>query len=291
MADLLHPDAELLELAAQRNHLVELRTPIREKASRLSALAEEQWKSEGNGASRSDPAGWEAYMELCRRVGLIDAEDAREAIDDQIFPLDHKIRAIPAQTVAGLKVKFDLLRDYLPTSYVDEGPRANQDLDVCLFNELSDEIGQLAIAAHADAKLIELGRQFEKAKAETRPLEKERSRLRLACDVTAQSMGIADYAENGAASAYKKLWRQSGYKAVSDAFAAKHSKAVRLMKAIHRARATTLEGFAVKAAAVAFDQSDFEVDDPVPTDVAERELYRLARDMAKAVKAGGRSNG
>ncbi|KQZ86944.1 hypothetical protein ASD64_05625 [Mesorhizobium sp. Root157] len=56
------------------------------------------------------------------------------------------------------------------------------------------------------------------------------------------------------------------------------------MKAIHRAKATTLEGFAVKAAAVAFDQSDFEVSDPVPTDVAERMLYRLARDMAKAVK-------
>jgi hypothetical protein len=81
--------------------------------------------------------------------------------------------------------------------------------------------------------------------------------------------------------------RECGYRAATDAFYAKHGEVVRLMKAIHRTKATTLEGFAVKAMAVAFDQSDFEVSDPVPTDVAERELYRLARDMAKAVKARG----
>lgn len=144
-----HSDAELLTLAAERYRLVELRTPIREKANRLSALAEEQWKSEGNGASRNDPAVWESYMDICRRVGLIDVEDARDAIDDQIFPLDGKIRAIPAQTVAGLKVKFDLLRDYLPTNYVDEGPREDQDFDVCLLNELDDEFARLGGAGGA----------------------------------------------------------------------------------------------------------------------------------------------
>jgi hypothetical protein len=162
-----HSDAELLTLAAERNRLVELRTPIREKANRLSALAEEQWKSEGNGASRDDPAVWEAYMDLCHRVGLIDAEDARDAIDDQIFPLDHKIRAIPAQTVAGLKVKFDLLRDYMPTSYDDEGSREDQDLDVCLFNELDDEFARLAQAETPDARDFKaVGARFVKARAE-----------------------------------------------------------------------------------------------------------------------------
>ena len=69
------------------------------------------------------------------------------------------------------------------------------------------------------------------------------------------------------------------------AFNKAHSECVRLMKAIHRAKASTLEGYTVKVAAIAFDQSDFEVSDPVPSDVAERELYRTARDMAKTVKA------
>lgn len=82
------------------------------------------------------------------------------------------------------------------------------------------------------------------------------------------------------------IQKRCGYRTAFKAFIAVHSEAVRLIKAIHKTKASTLEGFAVKAAAVAFDQSDFNVGNPMPGgDVAERELYRLARDMAKVVKA------
>jgi hypothetical protein len=138
---------------------------------------------------------------------------------------------------------------------------------------------------HPDAKLIELGRQFERAKLEARSLERERMRLHAVYEAASAAAGISDDAAPTAAS--RKIMRECGYRAATDAFYAKHGEVVRLMKAIHKAKATTLEGFAVKAAAVAFDQSDFEVSDPVPTDVAERQLYRLARDMAKAIKARG----
>ncbi len=138
-----HPDAELLKLAAERNRLVEIRNPLRATASRLSDEADRLWEAKGH----TDRKDVDAYMAHCGEVGLLSAEEAREAIDNQIFPLDNKIRAIPAQTVAGLKVKFDLLRDYLPIDYVDEEPREDQDFDVCLLNELDDEINRLAEAS------------------------------------------------------------------------------------------------------------------------------------------------
>ncbi|MGB3897008.1 MAG: hypothetical protein WA973_00460 [Mesorhizobium sp.] len=143
MANALHPDAELLRLAAERNRLVELRNPLREKASRLSQEADAQWEA----TKPAGPMDAAAYRALYDSVGASSVEEEREAIDNQIYPLDDMIRAIPAQTVAGLKVKFDLLRDYLPTNYVDEEPRDDQDLDVCLLNELADDIERLATAS------------------------------------------------------------------------------------------------------------------------------------------------
>lgn len=137
-----------------------------------------------------------------------------------------------------------------------------------------------------DAKLVELGQQFEVAKAKARPLEKQKERLYAEAERLAGIAGLTDRIEDRPA--HGVIRRRCGYEAASNAFLKAHDEAVRLMRAIHRTKATTLEGFAVKAAAVAFDQADFEVDVPVPSDVAERELYRLARDMAKVVKGGGR---
>lgn len=139
---------------------------------------------------------------------------------------------------------------------------------------------------HPDAVLIELGRQFEAAKAKARPLEKQKFRLYAEYERLARLAGLTDQVEDRKADG--AIRRRCGYEGVANAFTKVHSEAVRLMKAIHRAKATTLEGFAVKAAAIAFDQSDFELGEPVGEDVAERELYRLARDMAKVVKDSAR---
>lgn len=142
-----------------------------------------------------------------------------------------------------------------------------------------EEEDRTACPVSRDFNLADLGRRFEQAKADAIPLSKERKRLYEVWQQECQSAGLPDRYTK----ATLKLQKDTGFKAVDDAFTAKHTEAVRLMKAIHRAKATTLEGFAVKVAAIAFDQSDFEVSDPVPTDVAERELYRLARSMAKVV--------
>lgn len=143
--------------------------------------------------------------------------------------------------------------------------------------------------ADRDAHLIELGRQFEAAKAAAVPLDRKRK-----ASIARRERAYADagipYRVSDWEPAHRKLAdkidRQSGTDAAYEAFSAKHNVCIRLMRAIHKAKATTLEGFAVKAAAAAFDQADFDVDVPVPSDVADRELYRLARDMAKAVKGG-----
>ena len=139
----------------------------------------------------------------------------------------------------------------------------------------------------ADAHLIELGRQFEAAKAAAVPLDRKRKAAIARREKAYADAGIPHRVSDWEPTHRKladKIDRQSGTGAAYEAFSAKHNVCIRLMRAIHKAKATTLEGFAVKAAAVAFDQADFDVDAPVPSDVAERELYRLARDMAKAVK-------
>lgn len=143
------------------------------------------------------------------------------------------------------------------------------------------------MSAHPDAKLIELGRQFEQAKAEARPLHKEWKKSWNALEAAKKESGLDVYSlfNPEIKKAWKALSRKIGHEPIRKAFVAKHGEAIKLMKTIHRHKATTLEGFAVKLAAIVFDLSDFEVSDPVPVDVAERELYRLARDMAKAVRS------
>lgn len=135
-----HPDAELFKLGSERARLCELREPLRAEVSRLDDIARTEFKRRGH----LDYSDWDAYLTVCREVGLLAAEDAREEIDEKIFPIDHKIRAIPAKTALGLKVKLDLARDYLPFDFDDVGPREDQDFHVMLFNDLADEIGRLA---------------------------------------------------------------------------------------------------------------------------------------------------
>ncbi|MHA6686366.1 hypothetical protein [Mesorhizobium sp. A556] len=154
---------------------------------------------------------------------------------------------------------------------------------------LDEALALLEVSERPDARLIELGKQFERVKAECRPLEREWKKLQRVFAKAREDAGLGEFDvfTPEIEKAWREISRETGYEPVRRAFMAKHSEAVRLMKAIHRTKATTLEGFAVKVAAVVFDQSDFEVCDPVPTDVAERELYRLARDIAKVVKKRG----
>ncbi|MHA6686896.1 hypothetical protein [Mesorhizobium sp. A556] len=154
---------------------------------------------------------------------------------------------------------------------------------------LDEALALLAVRERPDAHLIELGKQFEQAKAECRPLEREWKKLQRVFATAREDAGLnkVDVFTPEIKKAWRGISRQTGYEPVRRAFMAKHGEAVRLMKAIHKVKAATLEGFAVKVAAVAFDQSDFEVFDPVSTDVAERMLYRVASEMAEVVKRGG----
>lgn len=138
-----------------------------------------------------------------------------------------------------------------------------------------------------DGKLVELGRQFELALANARKLDPDRMAAFAKYEAERADANIPDAPIDRSPehrALERKIYRDTGYMAASDAFNRAHGECIRLMKAIHRAKATTLEGFAVKVAAIAFDQSDFELGEPVGEDVAERELYLLARDMAKVVK-------
>ncbi len=139
------------------------------------------------------------------------------------------------------------------------------------------------INEHPDAKLIELGRLFEAAKDAARKLDPENKRTRFIFLARCKERGIGD--DWSGIRAFDAIAKSTGYRDASNAFNKAHAEAIKVMRAIHRTKAKTLEGYAVKVAAIAFDQSDFEIDDPVPSDVAERELYRTARDMAKTVKA------
>lgn len=133
-----------------------------------------------------------------------------------------------------------------------------------------------------DSPLLELGRQFDAAVTAARALDPDRRRLFDAYRQLAAERGIPDDAL--ARRAHIKAMKDSGYRAVSDAFTREHGRAVTLMRRIHRKRATTFAEFAVKLSAVTFDQFDFAVDirEADGEDVAERQLIRLTRQMREA---------
>ncbi|PWJ75256.1 hypothetical protein C7441_12138 [Pseudaminobacter salicylatoxidans] len=128
-----------------------------------------------------------------------------------------------------------------------------------------------------DAKLVELGRQFEHAKAEARALQAERKRTyRLYIEAANEkNVPLADVKTRN------HIARQCGYQAAYRAFEERHKEAIRLMRAIDREQATTLPGFAVKLAAVAFDQFDFDLE-PTASYAAEKKLLRLSKEISKA---------
>jgi hypothetical protein len=205
-------------------------------------------------------------------------EEKASGLLDECRGLEKQIMALPVSSAQDLAAKL-----VVNTRYGDYAPDG-----VGTGGLLDQALAILAVREHPDAKLIELGRQFDEIRAATVPLDEKRKAAYVAHEEAIAAAGIPDAFSDRTdeqAQLAKKIAHETGSAAAYDAFSKAHAKLIRLMKAIYRTKATTLEGFAVKAAAVAFDQSDFEVSDPVPTDVAERELYRLARDMAKVVKA------
>lgn len=67
------------------------------------------------------------------------------------------------------------------------------------------------------------------------------------------------------------------------------SQTVRVMKAIHRLKPTTIEGIAVKLRAICFDLADFSEEDADLRngDVAEVQLGRLMKHVQKLARAQG----
>jgi hypothetical protein len=202
---------------------------------------------------------------------------------DECSALEKRILALPASSAQDFAAKLIVNTRY--------GDFISGEIGT---GGLLDEAVAILAQENPDAKLVELGWQFEAAKTKARKLDPARNASFDAYETAKRAAGIPDLPRDQCSeqkALERKIYRDTGYKDASEAFNAAHGECIRLMKAIHRTNATTLEGFAVKAAAVAFDQADFEVDVPVPSDVAERMLYRLARDMAKVVKAGGHANG
>ncbi len=202
-------------------------------------------------------------------------EEIATGLLDECSRLEKQITASPVTSAQDLAAKIIVETRYGDFLLSDPGEGGVYD----------EALALLADHQHPDAKLIELGQQFDAAKNEARTLEAELKRCRAIFEKACKEEGIPeDYTGFKASEA---ISRRTGNARAGRAFNKAHSKATKFMRAIHRAKASTLEGYAIKVAAIVFDQSDFEVSDPVPSDVAERELYRLARDMAKTVKAKG----
>lgn len=200
-------------------------------------------------------------------------EEVTSGLLEECKVLEKRMMAIPSASAQDLAAKIIAETRYNDFCLSEPGEGG-------VYNEI---LALLEDHEHPDAKLIELGQQFEAVKNEARKLEVEWKRSRVAFEKACEEAGIPEDAAGYYAS--RSIARRTGYDKAYNAFSKEHSRAIKLARAIHRAKAATLEGYAVKVAAIAFDQSDFEVSDPVPSDVAERELYRLAREMAKTVKA------
>lgn len=143
--------------------------------------------------------------------------------------------------------------------------------------------------ARDEAELLELGRRFDEALREARRLDVPRQRLFSALQQIVEAENIRTLPRAKYAVACRRASNDSGYSAAVGAFQKVHSEAVRLMKAIHRAKASTLAGVAVKLTAVAFDMADFEVSlrPKGEADVAERQVFQLERQVRELVKGGG----
>lgn len=70
-----------------------------------------------------------------------------------------------------------------------------------------------------------------------------------------------------------------------DTWSALAIQEIKLVKAIHRLRPTTLEGVGVKLTAIAFDLADFHVERIGCGDVAEIQVARLSKQVNDLVRA------
>lgn len=77
-------------------------------------------------------------------VGLAPLQDQNGAYCDRMCEIEKRARELTASTVAGIRAKFIIAHGSLGPAYADEGSRDDQDWDVMLLNEFSDELKQLA---------------------------------------------------------------------------------------------------------------------------------------------------
>lgn len=216
-----------------------------------------------------------------RAADLTLAEDVSDGLLEACSDLEKCIKGMPATSAQDFAAKLIVETRYGDFALDDNGEEGL----------LDEALAILAVRVHPDAKLIEFGRQFEAAKVRACKLDPDRTTSFKEYEAARDAAGIPDLPRDQTPeqrTLVTKIYRDTGYKAASYAFNRAHGECTRLMKAIHRTKATTLEGFAAKLAAIAFDQADFELEDADPVDVAERMLYRVARDMAEVVKDSAR---
>lgn len=77
-------------------------------------------------------------------VGLGPLQDRNNAYCDRMCEIEKRARELTASTFAGIRAKFIIAHGTLGPAYADEGSRDDQDWDVMLLNEFSDELKQLA---------------------------------------------------------------------------------------------------------------------------------------------------
>ncbi|MBL8577696.1 MAG: hypothetical protein JNK47_10750 [Mesorhizobium sp.] len=233
---------------------------------------------------------FQAWDDVQKRLRTVDPtltpeeDDAfTNTLSKECCEIERRMLALPAEDALDFVAKFVVLSG--GGDFPLNEPSVLAEAASLLASPPSGAIASDHITETADAELVELGHEFEKAKADARPLDAERRRLFDVYESEAEARAIAEHDHKRR----RQIMKSSGYLAASDAFTAKHNEAVRLMKHIYRKRATTLAGFAVKLSAVTFDQFDFELGTYDCEDVAEKQLVRLERDMRRIVQDANRA--
>lgn len=217
-------------------------------------------------------AAWEG-MVLPHEDLTTDCDEYRAA--DEVV---HRIMDYRCASLADLSKKAAMIRDHW---WLNE--HCEDHLDDFLETLIPAPAMTTVAESNPDEELLELGRKFDAAVAEARRRDTERCRLFAEYERIADARDLPE--EDHAAR--RAVMKECGYRAAADAFTRPHSEAVRLMKAIYRAKANTLAGVAVKLTAVTFDQFDFEVSfqPPHDCDVAEKQLQRLEQQVRALANA------
>lgn len=140
LADVAHPDAELLRLGQEFERLHAAWLPVDAECTRLDELFEEEWGRRG----LSIDANLGAWSRLKDEMGFEAALEAEERAFLLIDAVTTKIRETPAKTFAGLAVKARALRfDTHLDTQCDLPPR-DQDWPEHVMNQFIDELDRLA---------------------------------------------------------------------------------------------------------------------------------------------------